>query len=339
MVHQRGSKQGFRTRWCTSGLEGLTRGVGEPVPQRDACAVSRHAIVPDELRNQPFTIEQARAYGLTRDHLRSPVWRRISRGWYRWVGCDLTEEMRLETIRRMVPPDSAFSGRTAARLLGLDVAAPPRPEVIVQRPTGVTERVEATISRARLDPEEVVIRDGFRVTSPLRTCFDLAGRLSLIEAVVVVDSCLHSRWFQLEEFRSYVEARAGSGGVKVARHTLELAEPKSESPMESRLRMLLVGGGLPRPLAQVPIHDPAGTFAGRLDLYYPDARLGIEYDGENHRDRLTDDNRRQNRLQKLGITLLRYTGPDLRERPDAILAEVRSALHRSKAPKVHQQGL
>lgn len=294
--------------------------------------MSRHCYVPEELRNQPFTLEQARAYGLTRDHLRGTAWRRISRGWYRWAGCSPSEELRLETIRRMVPPDSAFSGRTAARLLGLDVAAPRKPEVIVQRLTGITERVEALVSRARLDPGEVVTRDGFRVTAPMRTCFDLAGQLSLVEAVVVVDMALHAGLFQLSEFRSYVDARVGCRGIKVARRTLELAEPKSESPMESRLRMLLVGGGLPRPLAQVPIHDPGGSFAGRLDLYYPDARLGIEYDGENHRDRLTDDNRRQNRLQKLGIALLRYTAPDLRERPHIILGEVRNALNRSRRP-------
>lgn len=294
--------------------------------------MSRHCYVPEELKNQPFTVEQAKAYGLTRDHLRGAQWRRISRGWYRWAGCDLTEGLRLEMVRRMVPPDSAFSGRTAARLLGLDVVAPPQPEVIVQRPTGITERVEATVSRARLDPSEIVTRQGFRITSPMRTCLDLAGQLSLVETVVVVDMALHAGLFRLDQFGAYVEDRGGCRGVTGARRAVGLAEPKSESPMESRLRMLLVGAGLPRPQAQVPVHDPAGIFAGRLDLYYPKARLGLEYDGENHRERLTDDNRRQNRLQKLGIALLRYTAPDLRERPHVILGEVRNALRRGTTP-------
>lgn len=239
-------------------------------------------------------------------------------------------ELRLETVRRMVPTDSAFCGRTAARLLGLDVAAPRKPEVIVQRPTGITERVEASVSRARLSPAEVVTRDGLRFTSAARTCFDLAGELSLVEGVVVVDMTLHAELMTLERFRSYVETRSGVPGIRGARLVLEFAEPRSESPMESRLRMLLVGGGLPRPQAQVAIHLDDGTFAGRLDLYYADARLGIEYDGENHRDRLTDDNRRQNRLHRAGISLLRYTGPDLRERPEVILREVGRALHAAR---------
>jgi very-short-patch-repair endonuclease len=37
--------------------------------------------------------------------------------------------------------------------------------------------------------------------------------------------------------------------------------------------------------------------------------VGIEYDGENHRDRLVADNRRQNGLQRAGYTLLCYTRP------------------------------
>ncbi len=296
-------------------------------------AMPRHGRVPDELKNQPFTLAQAGAYGLTRDHLRGPEWKRISRGWYRWAGCHLSEELLLETVRRMVPADSAFCGRTAARLLGLDVTAPRKPEVIVQRPTGITERVEASLSRARLDPTEVVVRDGFRVTSPVRTTFDLAGRLPLVEGVVIVDMAVHAGLMGLDQFRSYVGGRGGVPGIKGARRALEFAEPKSESPMESRLRMLLVGNGLPRPQAQVPIYDAGGTFAGRLDLYYADAKLGIEYDGENHRDRLTDDNRRQNRLQRVGISLLRYTGPDLRERPEVVLREVSSALrHAGRSP-------
>ena len=115
-------------------------------------------------------------------------------------------------------------------------------------------------------------------------------------------------------------------GVVGARRVLEQAEPRSESPMETRLRMLLVANGLPRPAAQVSLYDTVGRFAGRPDLYYREACLGIEYDGGNHRDRLTDDNRRQNRLHEIGVSLLRYSAPDLIERPAAIVAEVRAAL-------------
>jgi len=95
--------------------------------------------------------------------------------------------------------------------------------------------------------------------------------------------------------------------------------------MESRLRMLLILGGLPRPAAQVSIHDRPG-FAGRPDLYYEGHRLGIEYDGGTHRDSLAEDNRRQNRLLDAGVRLLRFTAGDVYNNPDSIVVQVRGLL-------------
>jgi very-short-patch-repair endonuclease len=63
---------------------------------------------------------------------------------------------------------------------------------------------------------------------------------------------------------------------------------------------------------QADLHDAAGEFLGRADLYYPDRRLVIEYDGENHRDRLVSDVRRQNALVNAGYHVLRFTAADLR---------------------------
>ncbi len=182
--------------------------------------------------------------------------------------------------------------------------------------------------RVELYPTDVKWRHGFPVTSPLRTAFDLAGRLPLVEGVVVIDLALHQGLIDLEKFGGYVRGHAGRPGVVRARRVVANAEPKSESPMESRLRMLLVLAGLPRFEAQFHLYTPRGVFAGRPDLFYPDARVAVEFDGENHRDRLVSDDRRQNRIPDLGVTLLRYTTPDLLDRPSAIVAEVSAALRR-----------
>jgi very-short-patch-repair endonuclease len=69
----------------------------------------------------------------------------------------------------------------------------------------------------------------------------------------------------------------------------------------------------------------------RLDLYYESHRLGIEYDGNIHRTALVEDNRRQNRLQSAGVTLLRFTGPDVLGNPQSLVAQVRNALAPAKA--------
>lgn len=92
--------------------------------------------------------------------------------------------------------------------------------------------------------------------------------------------------------------------------------------------MLLVLTGLPRPEVQVSIHDDNGRFLGRPDMFYHERRLAIEYDGSNHRDRVVDDNRRQNRLIGAGLRLLRFTATDVYGSPDAVAIQVRRELSR-----------
>jgi very-short-patch-repair endonuclease len=96
--------------------------------------------------------------------------------------------------------------------------------------------------------------------------------------------------------------------------------------METRLRLLLVMARLPRPLAQVSLYDEAGEFLGRPDFYYPLHRLALEYDGAGHRENLTGDNRRQNRLVDAGYRLLRFTAADVLSAPASVVDLVRRGL-------------
>jgi len=159
--------------------------------------------------------------------------------------------------------------------------------------------------------------------------FDLARRLPLVDAVAAVDAALHNRIVDLAEFRSYVAAHSRCAGVARARQVADLADASSESQMETRLRMLLVLAGLPRPQAQVPLYDHRGRLLRRPDLYYPEQRVGLEYDGGSHRDSLVEDNRRQNRLLSAGFRLLRFTAADVYNTPDAVVAQVGAALKRT----------
>lgn len=288
--------------------------------------MARRCFVPDALRYGVFSLEQARSAGLTREDLRGSAWQRIAHGWYRWRGCEPREEHLLIAIASTLPEGGAFSGLTAARRLGIEVPIPKRPEIVVPDLSRVAHRAPATVRCIQLAPGDVVWRDGFPVTSPARTCFDLAARLSLIEAVAAIDMALHGGVIGPDDFSEYVARHKGIAGVVRARQVLEHLEPKSESPMESRLRMHLVRAGLPRPEAQVTLRDRWGGFVARVDLYYAQARLAVEYDGGQHRDQLTDDNRRQNRLHEIGVTVLRYTAPDLKERPGHVVDQVRAAL-------------
>ena len=122
----------------------------------------------------------------------------------------------------------------------------------------------------------------------------------------------------------------------MVRRALEHLEPLSESPMETRLRMLLVLAGLPRPEAQVPVRDSFDQFLGRPDVFYRNERLGLEYDGGIHRVRLAQDDRRQNLLLAAGVRLLRFTAADIFDTPAMVVAMVRNAL--VLHAKAHRRG-
>jgi hypothetical protein len=235
----------------------------------------------------------------------------------------------LAAVHRRMPRGAAFSGPTAAWLLGLDLPPCQPVEVTIPQRFGISALAGACVRRCALTAGEIVICRGMQTTSAVRTAVDLSRHLSLVDAVVALDMAAHQRIVDLTELRTYVASHPGAKGIARVRRVIQLAEPASESPGETRLRLLLVLNGLPRPHAQAQITDEGGRFVGRVDLYYPDHRLGLEYDGGNHRDRMIEDNRRQNRLLDSGVRLLRFTGADLRQNPGTVVHLVRGALARA----------
>jgi hypothetical protein len=282
--------------------------------------------VPAELMAGPFTLKDAHRAGLGRSRLKGASWRRIAPTVYVWAGLPETPELKIEAARRRLPPVAAFSGLTAAWVHGLDVAGCDPIEVTIPKGTGVSARSGMDVRRAALAASEVVSVRGKRVTNILRTLGDLCIRLSVTEAVVVTDMALRAGLVSLDDLNALCAARAHSLGVIRLKRVTAFAEPAAESPMESRLRMVLVLGGLPRPQAPVPLHDSKGRFLGRPDLYYPSHRLAVEYDGSTHRSSLVEDNRRQNRLLAAGIRLLRFTAADVLQNPESVTTQVRGYL-------------
>jgi hypothetical protein len=288
--------------------------------------MGRRALVPAELMTAPFTLEDALRAGLGRWHLEGASWRRMGPNVYVWAGLPNTPELTLEAALRRLPSAAVFSGLTAAWLHGLDVGECETIEVTIPKGIGISARSGIEVRRAALSAKEIVIVRGKRATSILRTLSDLCIRLSLTEAVVVTDMALHARHVTVDDLKAMCVKHAKCFGVASLRRVVGLAEPAAESPMESRLRMVLVLGGLPRPQAQVSLHDGKGLFLGRPDLYYPSHRLALEYDGAIHRTSLVEDNRRQNRLVTAGIRLLRFTAGDVLHNPDSVTTQVRGYL-------------
>jgi len=177
-------------------------------------------------------------------------------------------------------------------------------------------------------PADDVDRNGrVRVTRPGRTATDVAGAAAdLIEAVVAVDRMLASGAVRPAQLARAADGLGAGRGTRQTRRAAELADGRSESPQESRLRVRLVLAGLPAPVPQYEVrHD--GPIRGRVDMAYPENKLAIEYDGLWHGapGQLGRDRRRLNAVVAAGWRVVHVTAADL-HKVDRIAAAVRVAL-------------
>jgi len=62
----------------------------------------------------------------------------------------------------------------------------------------------------------------------------------------------------------------------------------------------------------------------RVEPFYPERRLAIEYDGATHRESISADNRRQNRSINAGYRVLRFTAREFGSAAAAVQSALRS---------------
>jgi hypothetical protein len=288
----------------------------------------RTAPVPDSLRTRPFTLAQAKAAGLSRASLQGSQWRNLFRGV--WVHVDLpdTRETRLAAVRLVLPLGYFICGLTAAWIYGIDVQDRRADLVWMGCRTGrrLRARFGCLVREITVDDADLQLVDGVLMTTPLRTVFDCGRWLPVVEGTVVADAISHSGAITLDELTAYTRSHRALRGIRSLDAVLDLMDPKSESPMETRVRVLVVRAGIPRPESQVVIRDPAGGFVARADLGYREQRVALEYDGAVHWEQRRADDRRRDAMRALGWTVIVVSREDYYDDPDNILRMVRKAL-------------
>jgi len=315
----------------------LTGWVGSTFPMRDCSCVPPAPRIPTQLAKRPFTLEEAEAAGLTLSALKGKSWRRLGSALYCSSRSSLDPWSVLAAWRRRLPRESTFAGATAAWMHGLDFEPTNPVEVIVATESTLRSRAGLTARRCVLTSRERTLLKGLPATTLTRTLLDFCLTRPPVEALVAIDMAVQRGLLDAVRLAGFANSQDGKAGVNRLRFLSSFAEP-AESPMETRLRWLLLSAGLPRPQVQFDLHDSAGQFLARADLFYAIARLVIEFDGANHRVRLVSDDRRQNLLTNAGYRVLRFTTADVKGRPDDVVAQVRGALAMASTARLAPNG-
>jgi hypothetical protein len=152
------------------------------------------AHIPTVLKAGPFTLEEARAAGVSPTALRGRSWIRLNYGLYCWSGLIQDPWKTLTVLQRLLPMGAIYSGRTAAWALGIHVDPFDPIEVVVPSRSGVRSRPGLVVRRSDVGPGDVATVRGMRVTSPLHTLSDLCPRLKGVEALALMDAALRLKF-------------------------------------------------------------------------------------------------------------------------------------------------
>lgn len=279
----------------------------------------------------PFRGSVAVQRGLVSEHvLRGHRYRRLFHGVYLLAGAPADLAARSQAAALLIPGQSVLSGYSAAELLGAR-CAPAEANAELTVPGGdLREQPGLTVHRDLLADDEITDAGGICVTTALRTAWDLARWLPTVEAVVAMDALARVGRFTPGAVLQIHDRYPRSRWRRRLPAVIDLSDPRAESPMETRSRLVLVQRGLPRPELQHRVFGEFGEFIARLDMAYPELKLAMEYDGRGHLQawQQASDARRLNALDAAGWSVLRFTATDVPRTPDTMAAQVRDAILR-----------
>lgn len=271
-----------------------------------------------------FSRSEAVAAGVSVGRLRGPAYRQIFHDVHSRASDFRDLRVRAVAALRVAPEGALVARQTAAELLGGVV--PRSPEIEVALPSG-RMRVRGVRARRRVSTSAARI-GGVPVTTAEDTFVDLAGELGLVDLVVLGDSLVARRRTTAEVLVAAAAAVRGRHGA-LARRAAGLVRVGVDSPMESRLRMLLVLAGLPEPVVNHIEYDEWGAWVRRYDLSYPEFRLAVEYDGRQHAESQRQwerDVERREELDTEGWRIVVVLAKGVYREPERTVARVAAAL-------------
>jgi hypothetical protein len=219
---------------------------------------------------------------------------------------------------------ATVAGLAAAALLGSQWIDDDAPVELIWRnshpPDGLIVRNE------RLHDDELTWRARLPVTTPERTAFDLGRHLLRDEAIAKLDALMYATSFAVEDVLLLAKRYPGARGLRSLRRALRLVDGGAASPQETRLRLLFIDAGLPRPTTQIPVVENNGRLLRMLDMGWEHFMVAAEYDGDLHRTnrrKYVMDLRVLPKIERMGWQVIRVIKED---RDDDIIRRARTAL-------------
>ncbi|HWA65315.1 MAG TPA: type IV toxin-antitoxin system AbiEi family antitoxin domain-containing protein [Mycobacteriales bacterium] len=250
---------------------------------------------------------------------------RIARGVYA-VGDPLPEPRRIANGWYAV-----ISYQSAVAWHGVDLPTPlTQIHVTVPRHRGRYAEAVAGVRlhRADLARTDVEFRNGALVTTPLRTCLDIARHAPIDQAVAIIDAFIRQRHFTDAEFAAVARGAKGPGRLRI-QTVAGLVDPLSGSVLESLTRVLLWREGLPIPVTQLSLKSSATGWVGFVDFAWPQLRAVLECDGyayHSSREYFRRDRRRWTAITAAGWRLAVVTWFDVTQDPAYVVTAVRRLL-------------
>jgi very-short-patch-repair endonuclease len=281
----------------------------------------------------PFTRAQAVAAGITDAMLRGQGYRRLFRGVHIRSDVTLWPTVYAEAALLLHPATAFVSHHSAAEAYRLPVPDQHETHISVlekadrRRRDGIRHHIAAADA-------EVTVHNGLRVSAPAQLFVEMGRWLNLVDLVVLGDAMVRRGLVSSDGLRATCATSTARGATKAARAAAYVRDGV-DSPMESRLRMLLVLAGLPEPEVDLRFLRRDGSVMLRLDLAYRAHKIGVEYDGRQHRDDLDQWDRDLDRgdwFDEAGWKVVKVVSRGVYRRPDQTIERVRRALAERGVP-------
>lgn len=241
----------------------------------------------------------------------------------RWMGVRL----RVAALQ-LSRPEAVASHGTAALLHGWVLPGRMQRGDQIHLTTDVSAVRRREVVSHRYEVSDVLDAYGIRLTGLSETLRDIADGLSDVQLLELLEGvCGH--WHGTpsvtpEELLAAVPHWPRFRGSARLLRVLPYVRADVGSPQETQLRRTIVANGLPEPRVAHPVVIAGITF--HPDLSYPDLRIAIEYEGDQHRTdarQWDSDIRREGLFRDVGWAYFRVTrSTNMREFLDRLEAEV-----------------